>query len=296
MPQQGGLEMKKISVIFAGLIVLGLLCMVGIAAAQDTVTVNETDIPEYDGPIGADSPLYGLKLAWEDLDESFTTNETERVDKQMNHARIRISEARREFAENRTDTAQEALDQYWQKVNITQMRLAYFGANQTSLVHAQEMHEKHQVVLEGLMLVHPNNTGLARAYNNSLILEGKFEEKTQVRFEKTMAKNNQTIIKAYRIEVREENRAGADNETWNNNDNQVRNEDRGKTQDTVTAAPQQTSGQQDNNGKGKDKTTQSGTVSPQNDKPSDQGGNSAGNGQDNDNSNKDDKGNGNSKK
>ena len=262
--------------------VIALLCMAGIAAAEDNVTMTATtvpdsqnspdiiepDIPPYDGPLGADSPLYGLKLALEDLDESFTTNESERVDKQMNHAQLRLSEVRRELADNRTDTAQLALDQYWQKVNITQMSLAYFGSNQTGLVHAQEMHEKHQRVLENLMLTHPNNTGLARAYNNSLKLESRFEEKTQVRFEKIMEKNNRTIIKAYRIEERQENRTA--NRTGRNENETVRNEERERTQGNVTAALQHANGngQQNNQNTGHGKTTTTITVSPQDTTPS----------------------------
>jgi hypothetical protein len=316
--------MKNTSIIFAGLMVIALICTVGTAAASDSVSPADTttpaasdtsaivepeDIPQYDGPIGADSPLYGLKLAWEDLDESFTTNESERVDKQMNHARLRLSEVRRELAENRTDSAQQAIDLYWQKVNMTQMTLAYFGSNQTGLVHAQEMHEKHQMVLEDLMLSHPNNTGLARAYNNSLRLEQKFEEKTQLRFEKIMEKNNQTIFKAYRLEVREENRAG--NGTGNDKGKTVRNEERENSQGDVTAAKQHTNGNgQKTNGNGHQnsedtghgKTTPSVTVSPQETTPSegattsDQGvhGNDAGKG--NGNTNNGDKGNSTGKK
>lgn len=260
--------------------VIALLCMTGITTAEENVTVTETtvpvtqdtpgiagadDIPPYDGPIGADSPLYGLKLALEDLDESFTTNETERVDKQMDHARRRLSEIRHEFANNRTDSAQQALDQYWQKVNLTKVSLLYFGSNQTGLVHAQEMHEKHQMVLEDLMLSHPNNTGLARAYNNSLILEAKFEEKTQVRFEKIMKRSNQTLIRAYRIESRHENRTGLGDD-----EKHVRNQERENLQGNVTAAPQHTNsaGQQGNdhqNGQdaGHGQTTPVVTVSPQ---------------------------------
>ena len=285
--------MKNRSIFFAGLMVIAILCMAGITTAEENVTVTETtvtalqdtpgiggpdDISPYDGPIGADSPLYGLKLALEDLDESFTTNESERVDKQMNHARLRLSEVRRELAENRTDSAQKALDQYWQKVNITQMSLAYFGSNQTSLVHAQEMHEKHQMVLEDLMLTHPNNTGLARAYNNSLKLEEKFEEKTQVRFEKIMEKNNQTIFKAYRIEFHKGNRTSEMNETATGNDKQVRNEERGKSQTTATVVPQQTNdngqkgnGRQNSQDTGHGKTTPAVTVSPQDTPPASQG-------------------------
>ncbi len=298
--------MKINSIILAGVIILALLCSAGIAAADDTITTAETittgaqdasdslemgDIPPYEGPIGADSPLYGLKLAWEDFDESFTTNESVRVNKQMNHARLRLSEARRELAENRTGTADQALELYWQKVSQTQARLAYFGSNETSLLHAQEMHAKHQIVLENLLISHPDNTGLARAYNNSLGLEQKFQEKTQTRFEKVMEKNNRTVIKAYRIEVQTENRAGEGEEIWNENRTQAQNEGKIKTQKTTTVTPQQPDVTTDTRGKaGQDKSTPSITASPQAGKKSDD------NGQGNGNSNSADKANGNSRK
>ncbi|MCK9579635.1 MAG: DUF5667 domain-containing protein [Methanoregula sp.] len=296
--------MKINLIILAGIITLALLCSVGIVAAEDTVTTAETtatgaqdmsgsavidEIPPYDGPIGADSPLYGLKLAWEDFDESFTTNESERVNKQMDHARLRLSEVRRELAENRSDSAEQALGLYWQKVNLTQARLAYFGSNETGLLHAQEMHAKHQIVLENLLISHPNNTGLARAYNNSLDLELKFQEKTQTRFEKVMAKNNQTIVKAYRIEVQTGNRAGEGEGVLNENRTEARNEEKIKTQKTATVTPQQPDVTTDNRGKSdQDKSTPSITASPQAGKKSED------NGQGNGNS--DDKANGNSRK
>ena len=62
--------MKTINRICTGLLVIGLLCISGIAAAQDEMVLTD-DITAYNGPIGADSPLYGLKLALEDMDESF---------------------------------------------------------------------------------------------------------------------------------------------------------------------------------------------------------------------------------
>lgn len=311
--------MKINSIILAGIITLALLCSVGIAAAEDTVTTAETtsagaqdtpgsgeigDIPPYDGPIGADNPLYGLKIAWEDLDESFTTNQTQLMEKQMTHARLRLSEARRELAENRSDSAEQALELYWQKVNLTQARLAYFGSNETGLLHAQEMHIKHQIVLENLLIAHPNNTGLARAYNNGLGLEQKFQEKTQTRFEKVMEKNNQTIIKAYRIEVRTNNRAGDDEGIGNENQTQARNEEKIKARDTATVTPQQTAGKTDTRGKsGQDMSTPSITKSLRQDTPApgvtaspQAGKKSDDNGQGNGNSNSDDKANGNSRK
>lgn len=206
--------MKPMNGIMIFFVALGLLCMIGIASAEggsdtgaNTVIIDD-DIPPYNGPVGPDSPLYGLKLAWEDFDESFTANQTQLMEKQMDHARSRLSEARREFAENRTASAQEAINLYWQKMNMTQARISYFSANETGLLHAQEMHFKHQFVLENLMHLYPNNTGLTRAYNNSLQLQEKFQEKTQVRFDKIVEKDNRTILKAYRLGVQGENRPG----------------------------------------------------------------------------------------
>jgi hypothetical protein len=205
--------MKPMFGLIACFVALGLLCMTGIAAAEETGTGTDTlivtdDIPPYDGPISPGSPLYGLKLAWEDLDESFTADQTQQVAKQMTHASLRLSEARSELAKNRTASAQEAIDLYWQKMNRTQAGIANYHPNETGLYQAQAMHANHQLVLENLVHLYPDNTGLARAYNNSLQLQEKFQEKTQVRFMKSGAKDNQTIMKAYRLGAGEANLHG----------------------------------------------------------------------------------------
>jgi len=213
--------MKTRHFVLTGMIVLALFCMVGLAAAQagnTPVTANmteahvngdEDDIAPYDGPIGAGNPLYGLKVAMEDLDETFTFNQSQRMEKQLNHARLRIAEVRRELAINRTDTAQQALDLYLQKMNLTEHSLVSYRSNDTGLLHAQGMIIKHQLVLGKLLLSYPNNTGLSRAYNNSLALEQKFEEKTAIRFERIIEKNNKTILKAIRLEIKGRDRTGA---------------------------------------------------------------------------------------
>jgi hypothetical protein len=208
------ITMKSITELCTGLLVLGLLCLSGIAAAQENTSVNTSgtiltdDIQAYDGPIGADSPLYGLKLALEDMDESFTANETERVDKQMNHARLRLSEVRRSLDLNQSDSAEQALNNYWLKMNLTNTTIAMWKSNAKGLLHAEEMIVKHQFVLENLLARHPNNTGLSRAYNNSLALEEKFAEKTAIKYQRTIEKNNQTILKAIRFEQKQNDRKG----------------------------------------------------------------------------------------
>jgi hypothetical protein len=216
-----GKKMKNKKVIL-GFIFIALIWSIGTVAALDDnssgagtpgESVISDDIAPYQGPISADSPLYGLKIAMEDLDETFTFNDTRRVEKQVDHARLRIAEVRRELSLNRTDTAERAMEQYQQKLNLTEMSLRPFASNATGLLHAQEMIAKHQDILANLSLLYPNNTGLARAYNNSIALERKFEQKTEMRFARFIEKDNKTIFKAVRLEILKQNRTSDDNTT-----------------------------------------------------------------------------------
>jgi len=228
--------MKSIRGIITILVLFGLCSLCSIATAQEEIsgTVLTDDIAPYNGPIGAESPLYGLKLALEDMDESFTANETERVDKQVNHARLRLSEVRRSLELNESDSAELALNNYWMKMNLTNITISQWGSNATGLLHAQEMIVKHQFVLEHLLETYPDNTGLQRAYNNSLRLEERFGEKTMIRFNRTMEKNNQTILKAIRLELKDQNRTGWPDVT---------------TQPTANETQQQTEQEKNQNGK-----------------------------------------------
>jgi len=212
--------MKNTHIILGGLLVIALLCSVGTVAALDNNATGaqgtgdiSDDIAPYNGPIGADSPLHGLKLAMEDLDETFTFNDTQRVEKRLDHAQLRIAEVRRELDLNRTTSAERALEQYRQKLNLTEGSLTPFGSNASGLLHAQEMITRHQSVLASLVLLYPNNTGLARAYTNSLVLEQRFGEKTEMKFTRFIEKNNKTVFKAVKLEIRNQGRAWEDNAT-----------------------------------------------------------------------------------
>jgi hypothetical protein len=205
------------------------------------------------------------------MDESFTANETERVNKEMDHARLRLSEVRRSLELNQSESAQQALNNYWLKMNLTNSTISRWGSNATGLLHAQEMIVKHQFVLEHLLESHPNNTGLLRAYNNSLLLEDRFTEKTAIKFNRTMEKNNQTILKAIRLEQKEQERHGnpavtiepnetrtrpAGTETRDQQTEQEKNQNKIPGSDTtapsVTGNKQQGNGNSDNAGdKGK---------------------------------------------
>lgn len=263
MPESGGC-MKNTQIILAGIVVVALLFSVGtVSALEDNSTGvqgADHDIEPYNGPIGADSPLYGLKIAMEDLDETFTFNDTQRVEKRLDHGRLRISEARRELQQSRVETAERALEQYRLKLNITEVSLAPFASNATGLLHAQEMITRHQEVLARLVQLYPNNTGLLRAYNNSLSLEQKFENKTEMKFARFIEKDNKTVLKAVRLEIRNQNRVNNDNSTAVKTTEQVRDQNRETIKDqknlvavdtTITTQP----GHKDD--------SPSGTVSPQ---------------------------------
>ena len=204
--------MKNMQIVLAGIVVIALLCSVGtVTALADNSTrtqradgVSDT-IEPYNGPIGAESPLYGLKIAMENLDETFTFNDSQRVEKQIDHGKVRIAEVQRELQLNRPEIAERALEQYKQKLNLTEGSLIPFSTNTTGLLHAQEMITRHQDVLASLILKYPNNTGLIRAYDNSRSLELKFEDKTEMRFTRSLEKDNKTVFKAVRLQIQNHN-------------------------------------------------------------------------------------------
>src|SRR5512137_2697897 len=105
--------MKKIQLVLTGIVVNALLCIVGTVTALDNNESGSqgsdggTDtIYPYTGPIGADSPLYDLKIAMEGLDETFTFNDSQRVEKRIEHGKIRIAEVERELQLNRPQIAE----------------------------------------------------------------------------------------------------------------------------------------------------------------------------------------------
>jgi hypothetical protein len=258
--------MKKKQFILAGIVVIALFLSIGAVSALDDDStgaqggdgVSDT-IEPYNGPIGADSPLYGLKLAMEDLDETFTFNDTRRVEKQLDHGRLRIAEVRRELQQNRGETAERALEQYKQKLNLTEGSLTPFTSNATGLLHAQEMIARHEEVLASLVLQFPNNTGLLRAYNNSLSLERKFEKKTEMRFSRFTEKDNKTVLKAVRFEIKNQNRFTDDNSTDIRHPELERNQDREKIKEQKDIIAVNTTVF---NQTGRRNDTPSGTVSP----------------------------------
>lgn len=201
--------MNMRNITLAAIILLALAFTISvIGAAQENQTSNATDlvddIEEYDGSIGPGNALYGLKIAFENIDESFTFNASEKLGKQVAHARKRIAEAKAELGKNNSEAADRALLQYREKSESTEGAISGFSGSDSGLLHAQEMIAKHQYVLERLLESHPNNTGLQRAYNNSQRLEEKFENKTERKLERIATKEGRKILKQVRKEKKED--------------------------------------------------------------------------------------------
>ncbi|MBU4340083.1 MAG: hypothetical protein KKD46_04090, partial [Euryarchaeota archaeon] len=138
------MKMRLREITIAGIILLILSFTIAIASAEDQVitgnetpVVNETPAVEVtgaatetltpdigaideeeadEGLIGPGNALYGLKIAFENIGETFTFNASEKLGKQVANARHRINEARAALKRNDTEAANRALAEYKAKV------------------------------------------------------------------------------------------------------------------------------------------------------------------------------------
>lgn len=190
-----------------GIILLAFIMNI-IGAAQEDKSPDELvdDIEEYNGSIGPENSLYGLKLAFEGLDESFTLNTTEKLEKKIYHSRLRISEAKTELKNKNDDGAKKAFEYYEEKIKETEDSISEQKDNDSGMLNAQKMITKHQYILERLLELHPNNSGLMNAYNNSVELENKFEKKTDRKLERILTKEGTHYLKEVKKEDTEDSK------------------------------------------------------------------------------------------
>jgi len=171
------------------LLVLAFTTGTGVADSQTTATASDTvnqinltdneEIEPHEGLIGPRNPLYGFMMALDRLNEGFTFNKSEKIKKQMDHAKMRLSEAMDRFEKNDTDAAEIALEQYKIKVEEVNKSVSESNDVDSGLANALKNIGKHQKVIERLRASHPGNKGLERAYSNSLELNRKFAQKIQ---------------------------------------------------------------------------------------------------------------------
>jgi hypothetical protein len=173
-----------------------------------TVPPNATVTPEADdyetedkSLMGPGNALYGLRIAFENIDEIFTFNASEKLGKQVSHARKRIAETRAALKRNDTEAANKALAEYEAKIRAVNGSMSKLSGKDTGLIKAQQMILKHQLILEDLSISHTNNTGLQRAYNNSKNLQIKSASKIAQKLEINSTKENQEIVKEQKTGV-----------------------------------------------------------------------------------------------
>ncbi|MFA5331512.1 MAG: DUF5667 domain-containing protein [Methanoregula sp.] len=191
--------MKNKRLTLGVLVLLGLLwCAATPVLAEpacDTVSGNFT-LPQDHQATDPGNPLYGLKIALENIDESFTYNSSERLQKEICHTNLRLYELQHALAGNDTETVNKILDIYQAKYNQTEISMENLDFNgtrpmtvsndtrspeMTGLRNSWEMLYRHQEVLQNLSQNYPDNPGLARAYDNSLESRYRFEEKIRER-------------------------------------------------------------------------------------------------------------------
>jgi hypothetical protein len=175
---------------------------IGTGAAQSdnptsAATKHADDgVPSYDGLNDPDSVFYGLSIALANVDEAFTLNPNEKLQKKIAHANMRLAEAERQLEKKNAKAAERALEKFNEKDEDVESLISSSSDINSGLLHAQEMNKKHQQVLYNLTQLHPDNPGLARAYSNSLKLEQKFNKKISEREDREESEEGRIKIKA----------------------------------------------------------------------------------------------------
>lgn len=95
---------KKIFTLIVATLLLVAVIPASVAASED--------VQPYNGWIGADSPLYGMKLWFQGVDESLSGNANAKMVKQMAHAQERLSEAQAMGIANKYGAMDAALCEY----------------------------------------------------------------------------------------------------------------------------------------------------------------------------------------
>jgi Mn-dependent DtxR family transcriptional regulator len=161
--KRGDKKMRE-KVIAIGVMVMLVMTFTPVSAAQE-------DVPPYHGRFGPDSPLYGLKIAFENIDEAVSRSADAKLDKQVAHAEERIAEAKAMIEKGKLEAAEKAMERYTAKAAAINGTATKPDVTEEGLQHARQMFRKHETVLHGL-IGDPNmpekaKSALQRALGNS---------------------------------------------------------------------------------------------------------------------------------
>ena len=152
-------------------------------------SVAQEDVPPYQGWFGPDSPLYGLRIAFENIDEAVSRSADAKLDKQVAHAEERIAEAKAMIEKGKPEAAEKAMGGYTAKAAAIGETATKPDVTEEGLQHAQLMLSKHKTVLQGLIddpdMPEQAKLALERALNNSKAVDMVLSDnvlKIQVRY------------------------------------------------------------------------------------------------------------------
>src|SRR5574341_2142674 len=111
-------------------ILMAVAFTVSITSAQE---IEAEVIEPYNGSIGPGSALYGLKIAFENIGETFTFGDRAKLEVRIENARERIAEAKAELRRNDRDSAERALELYRAKVEAINSTVPGIAENETLL-------------------------------------------------------------------------------------------------------------------------------------------------------------------
>ena len=148
-----------------------LVVLVLLVAVPATSMAAPGKISPYKGMVGADSPLYGLKLLIEDLDESLAGSNTAKLQKQMDHAQKRLSEAMAAAEADNPAAMEAALNEYNSEINDINSTMEQEDVSEEQYSEVGPVVDEQQQALEGMIdtgsIPGDLRDSLAGAYNNS---------------------------------------------------------------------------------------------------------------------------------
>jgi len=98
-------------------IIAATLALAILAALIPVSLADSGDVNPYNGWIGADSPLYSIKIFAQNLDVSLTLNDTAKMNKELAYADERLAEAKAMMLANNSAGLQAAIDNYENEMN-----------------------------------------------------------------------------------------------------------------------------------------------------------------------------------
>ncbi|HEC56928.1 MAG TPA: hypothetical protein ENI32_03460 [Candidatus Syntrophoarchaeum butanivorans] len=163
-------------------IVLGVMVVFAIAFFAPVIpAAAEEESIQYDGWVGPDSALYGLKIAFENIYEAVSFSVDAKLAKQAINAEKRLAEAEAMMEKGKPEAAQKALERYMIKVAAINRTVCEDNCSETSLQNVQQRMYRHRITLQALIedpkMPEEAKPALEMALNRSRVAEMVLSER-----------------------------------------------------------------------------------------------------------------------